>query len=337
MPENSQPNSPVAAESIAVGAKPRTLSFQGGSRLVLPSQAKLRIVENSNSGAHVVLEEGELEAILLGQAMVWRFDAGTYRLECDRPSRFDANFDASTQTLTIALQKGSLRIDQGDGGGPTTLTAPASVTLHKRPDDPSAPWMGPPALTGPPAPSAAKPRSTSSSAQSHRTRQPSLETASVNEPSRTWSELADAHHYHAALEAADAAGFSTLCDQLDATDLLELSDVARFARHPSRAKTALEALRRRFGGSSAASVGAFELGRIAMHSGDNDEAIKWLSLYVREQPNGPLAREALGRLIISHRAARHTEQAQQSAQRYLQGFPDGPHADLAERVLRSSR
>ena len=47
------------------------------------------------------------------------------------------------------------------------------------------------------------------------------------------------------------------------------------------------------------------------------------------RPKGGLAREALGRVLEAHVRAAQPERAQRAAQRYLERFPAGPHAELA--------
>jgi TolA-binding protein len=63
------------------------------------------------------------------------------------------------------------------------------------------------------------------------------------------------------------------------------------------------------------------------------EAAQWFDTYLREQPQGLLAREAAGRLIESYRASGNASAAQTAAARYLARYPHGPHASLARQAL----
>ena len=63
------------------------------------------------------------------------------------------------------------------------------------------------------------------------------------------------------------------------------------------------------------------------------QAADWFSTYLREQPSGALAREALGRLIEAYQAAGDRVSARATAERYLKSYPDGPHATLARQAL----
>jgi outer membrane protein assembly factor BamD (BamD/ComL family) len=76
-------------------------------------------------------------------------------------------------------------------------------------------------------------------------------------------------------------------------------------------------------------MSAFLLGR----SASGVQAAEWFSTYLKEQPGGALAREALGRLIEAYQAAGDRVSARAAAERYLKSYPDGPHATLARQAL----
>jgi len=76
-------------------------------------------------------------------------------------------------------------------------------------------------------------------------------------------------------------------------------------------------------------MSAFLLGR----SASGAQAVQWFSAYLKEQPSGALAREALGRLIEAYQAAGDRVSSRAAAERYLKSYPDGPHATLAREAL----
>ena len=76
-------------------------------------------------------------------------------------------------------------------------------------------------------------------------------------------------------------------------------------------------------------MSAFLLGR----SASGAQAIQWFSAYLKEQPSGALAREALGRLIEAYQATGDRVSSRAAAERYLKSYPDGPHATLAREAL----
>jgi TolA-binding protein len=112
-----------------------------------------------------------------------------------------------------------------------------------------------------------------------------------------------------------------------------LADVARMGGQPVRAVELLHVTRRRFPRSEAASVAAYTLGVTAFdQAGSYAEAAKWFEVYLRERPTGPLAAEALGRLMEStDRLGRHGR-AEALARKYLQLYPNGAHRDVATRL-----
>ena len=72
---------------------------------------------------------------------------------------------------------------------------------------------------------------------------------------------------------------------------------------------------------------------MAFQGGDDDAAARWFETYLRENGGGPLAREALGRLMEAH-ARRHDDaSAKRDAEQYLRAYPGGPHAKLARSLI----
>ncbi len=142
--------------------------------------------------------------------------------------------------------------------------------------------------------------------------------------------------YGEAVDAADEEGLASISTNAAVQDLVSLGDAARFAGRPDDADYVLLRLRERFPRDERASLAAFNLGRIAFdirHS--YADAARWFETYLNEQPSGPLAREAAGRLFEAlERSGAHTR-ARAAASRYLQQFPSGPHADLARSITAS--
>jgi TolA-binding protein len=109
-----------------------------------------------------------------------------------------------------------------------------------------------------------------------------------------------------------------------------LSDLARYGRDHDDAVGALRLLRQRFPGTRQAARAAFGLGRLdSDHDGSHAEAAGWFRTYLREQPEGSLAREASGRLLEATLRAGDAAGARELAAQYLRDYPSGPHAALA--------
>jgi hypothetical protein len=149
-----------------------------------------------------------------------------------------------------------------------------------------------------------------------------------------WLELSRSGKFREALQAAERLGFGEIVEHCSAADLLTLADTARFAANATRASEAYQGLRRRFVNDPRAAVAAYGLGRIAF---DQEhayaQAARWFAAYLNEQPVGPLAREASGRLMEAKQRSGDLAGARSSAQRYLREYPDGPQAALAQELL----
>jgi TolA-binding protein len=148
-----------------------------------------------------------------------------------------------------------------------------------------------------------------------------------NEP--TWRALEASGKYADAVKTAERHGLSNVYQGGTADDLLALSRASRFAGRTDVARDALMACRARFAGSAQAAMSAFLLGR----SANGAQAANWFSTYLKEQPGGALAREALGRIVEAYQAAGDRVSARAAAERYLNRYPDGPHATLAREAL----
>jgi hypothetical protein len=158
-------------------------------------------------------------------------------------------------------------------------------------------------------------------------------TAPVD-PTRNIVNLARSGQHAEAIAAAEANGWDDTLAVLSGPELLLLANAGRYAGRFELATAALQTTRRRFADTDSAATAAFELGRIAMDirhqmkpAGDDFE------LYLRERPDGPLAREAMGRAIEARYGAGDQDRARELAKRYLAAWPEGPHAALAKRVL----
>jgi TolA-binding protein len=156
---------------------------------------------------------------------------------------------------------------------------------------------------------------------------------SINSPS--WKQLALDERYVRALSAAEAEHFDVICRQAPAVDLLLLANAARFAGSTRRAVQAFQSIRERFPRTTQATLAAFSLGRLAYDRQRRfAEAATWFTIYLTEEPEGVLAREAAGRLIEAQRDAGNTAAAREAATTYLTRYPHGPHATVARSLTR---
>ncbi len=150
----------------------------------------------------------------------------------------------------------------------------------------------------------------------------------------SWQVLIHEGRYRKALDIVENIGFGNVLEHASATDLLALGDAARLAWQGNRAEQTYRTIRKRFPRSNSASTAAFTLSRIAFDQKHvYPEAVQWLETYLKEQQNGGLVREALGRLIEAHRLTGNRNKALDVARRYLKQYPSGPHAPFAKNVV----
>ncbi|MDD5309948.1 MAG: hypothetical protein PHU25_21735, partial [Deltaproteobacteria bacterium] len=145
-----------------------------------------------------------------------------------------------------------------------------------------------------------------------------------------WKTLCDRGDFAGAMAAAQSEGLPGLLETLNMNDLWQLADAARYAKKGDVTARALLAFRSRFASSQKTRVAAFLLGRASMElTHDAAGAQRWFETYLAEDPNGPLAEEALGRLIDAGNRAGDTERARKAAVEYLKRHPGGVFTELA--------
>lgn len=159
-----------------------------------------------------------------------------------------------------------------------------------------------------------------------------LETSTTEPAPEPWTALFERGRFELALAELSPEEIERALWQGDVGDLMELGAAARHLRD-RRAGHIYSVIRSRFGGTPAAADAAFMLARMYFHSGAPQMAATWLETYLREQPNGRFARDAAGRLIEAHAQADDDTGARTAAERYLERYPQGPHAALARSVL----
>jgi hypothetical protein len=315
---------------LATGAAAElSLTFSEGTQVVLESDSRGRVEQLDRAGAHFLLDRGAFHADIVHRAGTdWRFHAGPFEILVTGTSLAVA-WEPRTEQFTLTVEKGSVVVHGPYVGGDQVVRAgercvvdvPAKSMRLTTGDDAPAPSSSVEAPPPSQIPSAIPPLP---SAGPHVA--PSLPVT----PS--WSALEERGDYDGAYAAARRAGLHTLYEKAGADDLLRLSQVGRLSGHRDVERDALLACRRRFPGTPAAGLAAYELGRASVPA----EAVTWFDAYLREVPDGSLAREAQGRLMEAHALAGNDAAARDGAKRYLARYPDGPHAALARRILARS-
>lgn len=312
------------------------LRFSDGSEVTLARSGRARIVARTRSGATVAVERGELLAHIQHRVDTsWRFEAGPYDVRVTG-TKFFLSWDPMDAALVVRLEEGSVVVT---GCDLQELRVGTGEELRSRCNRDVIP---------PPAPVVAAssvvavelPAPVPSSSLSAPVWKATLAAASepgvpadTSAPAPSWRALAAAGRYSEAFAVAEAEGLDAIGDVAVAEDLLALSNAARFSGHGDAAVRMLGTIRRRFASTPSAAVAAFLLGRIAFDQHRAfAEAATWFETAAREDPTGPLAREAAGRLIEAADRAGDGPRARATASAYVKQYPTGPHSELARRL-----
>lgn len=313
------------------------VTFSDGSQLRLAPTARLRVAQVASEGARVLVESGTVHVSVVHATTHdtrWAVEAGPFEVRVTG-TKFDVVYDPASTGLVVRMQEGSVFVRGcgllGDEGRRLVAGERLEVSCKDKAMTVSAANAeeDAPAV----APAAPPTSATAARVPPHAASSTSTTAPAKSDPARVVTGLAKRGAHAEALAAAEANGFGATCDALSGPDLLLLADAARYAGRFDRATEALEITRRRFAGSDSAATAAFELGRVAMDirrelpaAGDHFET------YLRERPDGSLAREALGRAIEARSRAGDHARAERLAVRYLAAYPDGPHAKLARKL-----
>lgn len=330
---------PLQAESW-IDSRTRRLpvAFSDGSAVTLEPESRARIVELDDHGAVMALESGEVRAQIVPRGRSrWRFKAGPYTVRVTG-TEFSVRFDPAKDLLRLELHHGSVVVSGCALGDARPLRAGEVLTSSCH-DGRFEIARGAVAAAAPPVPATdpetrGAPRATApepAPSEPPAKLAPEARPAVIPTPGvAEWEALARAGEYKKAWARVVALGFDAECERLDAERLSLLADVARFGGSSEQSLKALGAVRRRFSGSSAAAAAAFAIARIHFDQrAAYADAARWFRTYLKEQPRGPLAREAQGRLMEALVRLGSRAEARALALAYLEQNPNGPHARLA--------
>ncbi|MGH7330276.1 MAG: FecR domain-containing protein, partial [Polyangiaceae bacterium] len=300
------------------------LRFSDASDISLSPSGRARVTNVDANGARIVLEAGSAHVrITHRDASKWHVVAGPFDVLVTG-TEFDVGWDPSGEQFRVHMQRGTVHVTGallGEGhalrtGQTLEVSMPDGVV--REPEDTSTQDSQPPrsetaqreethevpqkkpvslsaAAVGSTAPD---PSSTALDLPQPPQRTSPHEDSHVAGPSPMWARLAANGEYARAVQNADDTGFGDACANGKRRDVLALGDAARFTGHDDEARTAYNAVRSRALGDDLAAEAAFDLGKLAMdRAHDYFTAAKWFATYGNENPSGPLAREAAGRLI----------------------------------------
>ncbi len=269
---------PGVLQAVVAESQPLTMRFSDGSTVELEIGTRVRVGEPRVDGVDLVLEQGTVEAHLEpGDGGSWVVLAGPHVLP----------LTGGTSRIHWTPEEQRLRVESPDGD---FVRGGVPDEPPKTGQDVSAPPDREPIAEPPPAEQHTAPR-VRPQAPVSRARTPGADVPASRDD---WKALARRGAHREALVLAEDRGFTNLCTKLEVDDLLLLADTARYARRPSRAREALQALRRRFPGTDAAATAAFDLGRLATRGAA--DCPTWFRTYLDERPQGSMAEAARKRL-----------------------------------------
>lgn len=292
----------VGAWLTAEPGHPLPLLFSEGTRVVLSQRSRARVSGVTRGGARIELASGGVDAAVAHlPGANWTFGAGPFEITVTG-TQLGVSWAPDAGKFELSVSQGSVLVRGPFIEGEQEVRAGqiCRVDMTRRLMELSQ--LG------------------AERASSERTPPETTPTPRTAEPQPA-----------AADSGAPLASSSGAPRAVSADAWLEAARAARLAGHPDEERAALLACRRRAPGQAAAAQAAYLLGRASSAA----EAARWFETYLREQPQGLLAREAAGRLIESYRASGNTNAAQTAASRYLARYPHGPHAPLARQALTS--
>ena len=339
----------LRAQRVEAGAYTRRLEFSDGTEVQLAAGGGLRVEGLRTNGATLTLERGEVELTVHHERDTsWQVVAGPWTVHVTG-TVFHVKWEPSPPSFEVFVREGSVRVE-GPRGEVARLGAGERLVRVLEAEGPArhAEHAGHPgrdqalaefpepslveAVVVPESGSAGEPEPAPRSAV--RRSKAKSKSKSKAKPS-AWASHYRANRFEEAWTALaeHPGGLRGEAERVDAMGLLDLADLARFNGHKDDAKEVLERGRERFPDTPQASEAAFMLGKMAADDQEWREAALWLERYLAERPEGTLAADALGLLMVSQASAGELGAAKSVALRYLVRDPDGAYAASAHKIL----
>jgi hypothetical protein len=249
----------------------RSLEFSDGSRLLLGSSGRLRVIRTDAHGALLLLERGKVDAAIQHRpSSGWRLELGPYVIQVIG-TRFSATWNPDTGDMGVDLTEGAVAVAGPGISSPITVQSGqrfranqvGNYNVQSRPTaEPAAPVAGPlvPAAAAP-----AKPRQ--ALAEIPRASPPH------ERPTCVWTGLVSRGQFADVVAAAQAVGLETALALCPVPSLFALADAARYQAKFDLSKDALLSVRKR--APEQAGKAAFFLGRLDEARGNFASALAW--------------------------------------------------------------
>ena len=336
-------------ESSRAAAVP--IIFDNGSRFDLRADTAVRVALANTARVSLDVNDGELFAdIKRNGETKWEVNAGPYKVMV-LGTAFTVDWNSGSGALAVAVSRGVVHV-RGGHLSEYGIRIPAGKRLVVEGLDGRVALE---AIGGSRTDGAARNGSAAADAPSEEITaqdKAAVDVAAEQTASATatppgsrapaakarrdegWRSFYDKRDYAAAVAAAEGEGIESLLGRLDIEDLWALANASRFAHRGDVARRTLLAVRARFSDTPRATTAAFLLGRGELEDRSNPEIARgWFETYLREDRDGPLAEQALGRLMEACDKAGSAGDARRYAERYLARYQDGLFAALATSIL----
>jgi hypothetical protein len=326
------------------GAQAQLVHFSDGSTIALDPKSALDVAEANAHRVAVTLKQGAANFdVVRGDASSWHIGAGPFQVRV-LGTAFRVEWDAESQRFSLSVTRGAVRVSGPLLSGEQVISAGATCAVDLAVqratfgtgaaglEEPQAATRTEKLGPGVAPDGDAEVRPGSNEAEGRAAAVPTRSAPRADpmpQGALDWRELERQGQFDKAIQEAMRAGVDEIYVRASAEDLMGLARAARLAGRLDISGAALLSCRRRFAGTPDAAMAAYLLGRNAAP----DEAARWFSTYLSEQPEGSLAREASGRLMEAHFRSGLREAARADARAYLLRYPSGPHADFANMVL----
>jgi hypothetical protein len=318
------------------------IRFSDGSEVALSPGSRARLATLDAAGAHLVLESGNADVRVTPHHNArYRVSLGPFAVDVTG-TRFDVGFRPSDELFTLTLHEGKVVVSGCVLGEGRTLLAGETLKASCRAGHFEISALGAQAVPSPSAAAAAasveaSPTEEAAAAPTDATpeslKAPVVAPVAPVTPAASWQSLSRQGRFADAYGLIESDGFGAAVARASTAELALLGDTARFAGKPQDALTAYQALRSRASGTPAAKQAAFSIARVHFDQrASYAEAARWFRTYLAEQPGGPLAREAEGRLMESLSRAGDRAGARAVAKGYLEKYAHGPHERVARQL-----
>lgn len=320
---------------VAPADSPTSMKFSDGSFVELEPATRLRVQQLTPHGATVVLERGRsVTSVKHHDGSAWKVLAGPFEITVVG-TRFQTDWDPSTETLTVDLFEGTLHIDGRRPGESAVLQKGQRFRAVGR----NTSWsISPIESANDPVSSAPSPSDEP---------QPQLElsdgepggavgfTASSKSTSRSglseWASAMARGEFARVVSEAEGRGVASCLEQCSTAEVRILADAARYTRRFGLAEQALRALRRR--SPAEAPSAAYLLGALNESQGRSMAALRWYEHCVAEAPAGRVVSEAQAGRLRMLVATNQMDAAKAAARQYLKDHPRGVGESTARKIL----